>query len=225
MKKTIALITVFSLIFCIFAFAGCSKKDDDDKKSGENNSQSSENNSYVPSDAKNPTAEIKIKDYGTIVVELYADKAPNTVNNFISLASKGFYNGLIFHRVIENFMIQGGDPTGTGFSGPGYAIKGEFSANGFSKNDIKHTRGVISMARSTSPDSAGSQFFICQKAASNLDGQYAAFGMVLSGIEIVDKIVAVETDANDKPLKDVVIESITVDTHGEIFNAPETIAE
>lgn len=144
-----------------------------------------------------------------IEFELYPEIAPNTVNNFISLANKGFYNGLIFHRVISGFMIQGGDPDGRGTGGPGYSIKGEFSSNGF-KNDLKHTAGVLSMARSMAPDSAGSQFFIMHENSPHLDGQYAAFGKVIEGIEVVDKIASVKTDYNDRPYEDQVIEFMTV---------------
>lgn len=153
---------------------------------------------------------MKIKDMGTIKLELYPDKAPQTVANFVSLAKSGYYNGLIFHRVIKGFMIQGGDPTGTGMGGPGYSIKGEFGANGFN-NPISHKRGVISMARTNVPDSAGSQFFICHQDSEFLDNNYAAFGMVSEGIEIVDSIAETPTNDNDKPLKDIIIESITID--------------
>lgn len=156
------------------------------------------------------TASVEVEGFGTIVLELYPDIAPETVRNFCSLARKGFYNGLTFHRIIEGFMIQGGDPEGSGSGGPGYCIKGEFDLNGF-KNGLAHTRGVISMARlSRYMDSAGSQFFIMQKDAPHLDGGYAAFGKVISGIEVVDAIAAVETGVNDRPLEPVVIKSVTV---------------
>ncbi|MBO4362753.1 MAG: peptidylprolyl isomerase [Clostridia bacterium] len=178
-------------------------------------------NGAKPSD--NPVATIVVKDYGTITVELYYDVAPNTVLNFISLANSGFYDGLTFHRVIKNFMIQGGDPNGDGTGGPGYVIKGEFTANGF-ENNLKHTRGVISMARRTKPlDSAGSQFFIMHVDYPSLDGQYASFGMVTEGMDVVDKIAATSTGKNDKPLTDVVIESIRVDTKGFDYPEPEVI--
>ena len=153
---------------------------------------------------------IKVKDYGTIKVELDEKSAPITVENFVKLASKHFYNGLIFHRVIKGFMIQGGCPLGTGTGGPGYSIKGEFASNGVN-NPLKHTRGVISMARAMDPNSAGSQFFIMHKDAPHLDGQYAAFGHVVEGIEVVDKIANSKTNFRDKPLEDVVIESITIE--------------
>ena len=157
----------------------------------------------------NPIVTIQMKDGGVMKAELYPEIAPITVQNFIDLASKGFYNGLIFHRVIPGFMIQGGDPQGTGVGGPGYCIKGEFSANGF-RNDLKHTRGVPSMARAMDPDSAGSQFFIMHEDYPSLDGQYAAFGKLIEGIEVVDKIASVRTDYMDKPLEPQQIEFMTV---------------
>ncbi|MCQ2473076.1 MAG: peptidylprolyl isomerase [Saccharofermentans sp.] len=157
----------------------------------------------------NPIITIQMKDGGVIKAELYPEIAPITVQNFVDLAAKGFYNGLIFHRVISGFMIQGGDPEGTGMGGPGYTIKGEFSANGV-KNDLKHTRGVLSMARAFNPNSAGSQFFIMHETYPSLDGQYAAFGKVIEGIEVVDKIASVKTDYNDRPLETQQIEFMTV---------------
>ena len=157
----------------------------------------------------NPIVTIQMKDGGVMKAELYPDIAPITVKNFVDLAAKGFYNGLIFHRVIPDFMIQGGDPEGTGMGGPGYCIKGEFSANGV-RNDLKHTRGVLSMARANDPDSAGSQFFIMHADYPYLDGQYAAFGKLIEGIEVVDKIVSVRTDYNDRPLVPQQIEFMTV---------------
>ena len=166
--------------------------------------------------AENPVATLTMKDGGVMEIELLPEKAPNTVANFIELANSGYYDGLIFHRVIAGFMIQGGDPTGTGMGGPGYGIKGEFSSNGV-ENDLSHARGVISMARAMDPDSAGSQFFIMHKDGPFLDGQYAAFGQVISGIEVVDAIAATETDANDRPKTEQVIESIRVGTHGESY--------
>jgi peptidyl-prolyl cis-trans isomerase B (cyclophilin B) len=155
-----------------------------------------------------------------IRAELYPEIAPNTVKNFISLANKGFYDGLIFHRVIEGFMIQGGCPQGTGMGGPGYSIKGEFSQNGF-KNDLKHTEGVLSMARSMMPDSAGSQFFIMHKTSPHLDGAYAAFGKVVEGMDVVNKIAETRTDYSDRPLKEQKIKSMTAETFGEEYGEPE----
>ncbi|HEY8803941.1 MAG TPA: peptidylprolyl isomerase [Clostridium sp.] len=163
-----------------------------------------------------------MQDGSTIKIELYPDIAPNTVRNFVSLVHSGYYNGLIFHRVIPGFMIQGGDPDGTGMGGPGYSIRGEFSANNFN-NTLKHERGVISMARSADSDSAGSQFFIMVKANSALNGQYAAFGKVTEGMEMVDKIVSVETDTSDKPKKDQKMKAVTVDTFGVTYGKVEKI--
>ena len=158
----------------------------------------------------NPIVTIEMEDGGVMKAELYPEIAPNTVNNFISLVKKGFYDGVIFHRVIPGFMIQGGDPKGVGIGGPGYCIRGEFTANGF-KNDLKHDRGVLSMARTMAPNSAGSQFFIMHEDAPHLDGQYAAFGHVVEGMDVVDAIADVATDFRDKPLKPVVIKTITVE--------------
>jgi peptidyl-prolyl cis-trans isomerase B (cyclophilin B) len=155
-----------------------------------------------------------------MTAELYPDVAPNTVNNFISLINKGFYDGVIFHRVIPGFMIQGGDPEGTGMGGPGYSIKGEFSQNGF-ENNLAHTRGVLSMARAMNPNSAGSQFFIMHADAPHLDGAYAAFGMITDGLSVVDKIANVKTGFQDRPREAVVIKSMTVDTKGETYPEPE----
>ncbi|MDD6401161.1 MAG: peptidylprolyl isomerase [Lachnospiraceae bacterium] len=168
----------------------------------------------------NPIITIEMESGDIMKLELYPDVAPNTVKNFISLANKGYYNGLIFHRVIEGFMIQGGCPEGTGTGGPGYSIKGEFSQNGF-KNDLKHEAGVISMARSMMPNSAGSQFFIMHKDAPHLDGAYAAFGKITEGMDVVNKIATVPTNFNDKPLEPQQIKSITVDTLGETYDEPE----
>ena len=169
----------------------------------------------------NPVATIEMEDGGIITVELYPDKAPNTVRNFISLANSGFYDGLIFHRVISGFMIQGGDPDGRGTGGPGYSIPGEFSANGCTPNDISHERGGISMARSSAYDSAGSQFFIMHADAAYLDGQYAAFGKVTGGMDVVDAIASVRTNLNDKPYTNQVIKSIRVETFGVDYPAPD----
>ena len=169
---------------------------------------------------QNPIVTFEMSDGQIIKAELYPEKAPNTVNNFISLASGGFYDGLIFHRIISGFMIQGGDLAGVGTGGPGYCIKGEFALNGFKNNDIKHERGVLSMARAMAPDSAGSQFFIMHKNASHLDGQYAAFGKVIEGIEVVDEIASVATDWNDKPKKPQIMKKVSVDTFGIDYAKP-----
>lgn len=169
----------------------------------------------------NPIVTITMADGSIIKAELYPDIAPNTVNNFISLIQKGYYDGLIFHRVIKGFMIQGGCPEGTGTGGPGYSIKGEFSSNGF-QNTLRHTPGVLSMARSMMPDSAGSQFFIMHKTSPHLDGQYAAFGKITEGMDIVDQIATVDTDYYDKPLNEQKIQTITVETFGTEYPEPET---
>lgn len=174
--------------------------------------------------SNNPIATIEMENGDVMKVELYPDIAPNTVKNFISLAKKGFYDGIIFHRVIPGFMIQGGDPQGVGMGGPGYSIKGEFKANGFA-NSLKHERGVISMARSMSPNSAGSQFFIMVANSPHLDGQYAAFGKVTEGIEAADKIVSVKRNHSDKPLEEQKMKKVTVDTMGVEYDEPEKLAE
>lgn len=173
---------------------------------------------------QNPVVTFTMKNGDTFKAELYPEIAPQSVNNFISLIQKGFYNGLIFHRVIRGFMIQGGDPQGTGMGGPGYCIKGEFASNGF-KNDLKHTEGVLSMARSMFPDSAGSQFFIMHKNSPHLDGDYAAFGKVIEGMEVINKIAEVPTNYNDKPLEDQVMETVTVDCFGVEYPEPEKMRE
>ncbi len=169
-----------------------------------------------------PIVTFEMADGKTFKAELYPAVAPNTVNNFLSLVQKGFYDGVIFHRVIAGFMIQGGDPKGVGVGGPGYCIKGEFSANGV-KNDLKHTRGVLSMARTQVPDSAGSQFFVMHADAPYLDGQYAAFGKVIEGMETVDAIASVPTDFRDKPLKEQRMKKVTAETFGVSYPAPEII--
>lgn len=208
MKKrliTSILIAIFVLMTSL-VFVGCNADVDNVDKGEET--------------MKNPVITIEMENGKTIKAELYPEKAPNTVNNFISLASSGFYDGLIFHRVIYGFMIQGGDPAGIGTGGPGYCIKGEFALNGFTQNDLKHERGVLSMARAASMDSAGSQFFIMHKNASHLDGQYAAFGKVTEGIEVVDEIASVSTDWNDKPKIPQTMKKITVETFGVEYAQP-----
>ncbi len=172
----------------------------------------------------NPIVTITMQDGGVITAELYPEIAPNTVNNFISLANHGFYDGLTFHRVIPGFMIQGGDPDGRGTGGPGYSIKGEFSSNGF-KNDLAHERGVLSMARSMHPDSAGSQFFIMHQDAPHLDGEYAAFGKVTDGFDIVDSIAFTKTGWADKPVEPQIMKTVTVDMSGAEYPEPEKIEE
>jgi peptidyl-prolyl cis-trans isomerase B (cyclophilin B) len=170
--------------------------------------------------AQNPIITITMENGEIIKAELYPDVAPNSVNNFISLVKKGFYDGLIFHRVINGFMIQGGCPQGTGTGGPGYTIPGEFSQNGF-KNDLKHTPGVLSMARSMMPNSAGSQFFIMHQTSPHLDGAYAAFGKIIEGMDVVNKIASVETNYSDRPYEEQKMKSVTVDTMGTEYPEPE----
>ncbi|MBO5713787.1 MAG: peptidylprolyl isomerase [Clostridia bacterium] len=167
----------------------------------------------------NPIITIEMNNGKIMKAELYPSIAPNTVNNFISLVKRGFYNGICFHRVIEGFMIQGGDPLGRGTGGPGYSIKGELTSNGF-KNDLKHTRGVLSMARSMMPNSAGSQFFIMHQDSPHLDGQYASFGKIIEGIEVVDEIAETKVDWYDKPVDDQIMKSVTVETFGEEYAEP-----
>ncbi len=170
----------------------------------------------------NPIVTFEMENGGVIKAELYPEFAPNTVNNFISLVSKGFYDGLCFHRVIPGFMIQGGDPKGSGTGGPGYSIKGEFKANGVN-NPLLHDRGVLSMARTMAPNSAGSQFFLMHQNSPHLDGQYAAFGKVIEGIEVVDEVCKVRTDYNDKPRTPQIMKKVTVDTFGVDY--PEPVKE
>lgn len=217
MKKSVSLVLVFILMLSFFC--GCS-----DKKDNTQVKDAPKSEDYVDkmTDKNNPVAIITMQDGGAMVVELYYDKAPNTVKNFISLAKKGFYDGLTFHRVIPGFMIQGGDPKGNGTGNPGYSIFGEFENNNF-HNDIKHVRGTISMARSTPYNSAGSQFFIMVADASYLDGDYAAFGKCIYGMDVADSIVSVKTNSNDKPLEDVIIKSVTISDNGVTYDEPETI--
>jgi peptidyl-prolyl cis-trans isomerase B (cyclophilin B) len=171
---------------------------------------------------QNPIVTFTMENGDVMKAELYPAVAPNTVNNFISLVKKGFYDGLIFHRIIAGFMIQGGDPEGSGMGGPGYSIKGEFNINGF-ENDLKHTKGVLSMARSQHPDSAGSQFFIMHENAPHLDGQYAAFGMLTEGVDVLNAIAEVDTDWSDRPRKPQVMKTVTVETFGVDYPEPETL--
>lgn len=196
------------ILIAIFFISGCGTGGTDGVGQGANNS--------------NPIVTITMENEEEIKIELYPEVAPNTVTNFVSLIEQGFYDGVIFHRVIPGFMIQGGDPEGTGMGGPGYHIPGEFSANGF-ENNLLHERGVISMARTPDPDSAGSQFFIMVEDAPFLDGEYAAFGRVLEGMEVADQIVSVERNAQDRPLEDQQIKTVTVDTRGVDYGEPEKV--
>jgi peptidyl-prolyl cis-trans isomerase B (cyclophilin B) len=173
--------------------------------------------------AQNPIVTITMENGDVMKAELYPEVAPNTVNNFISLIRKGYYDGIIFHRIIKGFMLQGGDPTGTGSGGPGYAIAGEFSHNGF-QNDLKHTPGVLSMARTMIPDSAGSQFFIMHQAAPHLDGDYAAFGQIIEGMDVVNKIAESATDFSDRPIQPQRMQTVTVETFGVDYPKPITIS-
>ena len=172
---------------------------------------------------QNPVVTFTMQNGKTFQAELYPDKAPNTVNNFLSLVGSGFYDGLTFHRIIEGFMIQGGDPAGSGMGGPGYTIAGEFRANGFLENDIRHARGVLSMARSSLPNSAGSQFFIMHEKSPHLDGAYAAFGKITEGMDIVNKIAETATDYSDRPLEEQRMKKVTVELFGETYDEPETV--
>ncbi len=222
MRKIKAKWKLFFLISIAMVFAlivtACGNETENEQ---ENNTGGQAESSTIE---ENPIVTITMENDKEIIAELYPKIAPNTVANFISLIEDGFYNDLIFHRVIPGFMIQGGDPEGIGTGGPGYSIPGEFQSNGFD-NELKHERGVLSMARSSHPDSAGSQFFIMVKQSSHLDGDYAAFGKVIEGIEVVDEIVAAQRDETDKPLEDQSIKTVTVDTKGHSYPAPEKTEE
>lgn len=234
-SNIIKKLSIMAIVTCsIVALVGCGAKQDttktDSKAKTEESKQkedtpelvSSPQTDVVGATEKLPVATITVKDYGTMEVELYPNIAPNTVNNFISLAKKGYYNGLTFHRIIDKFMVQGGDPQGNGSGGPGYSIKGEFSANKI-ENKLLHKIGVLSMARSQDVNSAGSQFFIMTADAPHLDGNYAGFGRVIKGLDVLTKLSKVKTGANDKPTKDVVIETITIDTKGVEYKEPEKV--
>ena len=208
MKRILAVFLALCAVLACVSFAGCSKGNEGGPSQNGNEAQPTAENGGNEADGTTDFVRIDVKDYGSIVVELYPDVAPITVENFKKLVGEGFYNGLIFHRVIPGFMIQGGDPTGTGTGGPGWTIKGEFAHNGV-RNDLKHIRGVLSMARSMAADSAGSQFFIMHKDAPHLDGSYAAFGKVVEGIEAVDRIAGTETDFSDRPLHDMRMVRVT----------------
>jgi len=219
-NKLLNLILI-TILMSSLMLVGCGNTQNSTKKLADAPAAKSEssNKDATKENKDLPVATITVDGYGVIKAELYPEIAPNTVNNFIDLANKGFYNNLKFHRIIKDFMIQGGDPKGDGTGGPGYSIEGEFTSNGFA-NSLKHTRGVLSMARSQNPNSAGSQFFIMTNEATHLDGEYAAFGKVISGLDLLDKIENVKTDSSDKPKEDVVIKSITVDTKGIKYKEP-----
>ncbi|MBQ0140517.1 MAG: peptidylprolyl isomerase [Kurthia sp.] len=213
-KKSLVSVLILAMVVALLAACG-------NEKSSEDEDQSS-NVDYASQVTENPIVTITMENDEKIIVELEPKVAPNTVANFIALVKDGFYDGLIFHRVIPGFMVQGGDPDGTGMGGPDYSIKGEFSSNGF-ENTLAHERGVLSMARSKDPDSAGSQFFIMVEEATHLDGDYAAFGKVIEGMDVVDKVVAVERDGSDKPLEEQKMKTVEVDTKG--FNYPEPVVQ
>ena len=208
MKK---MLKVLLVLMTVVSIAGCSSKTTTEKATKKTKTLSG-----------NYQVEIKVKDYGTIYAEIDADTAPITVTNFVKLSKEKFYDGLTFHRIIDGFMIQGGDPEGSGMGGPGYRIRGEFTKNKF-KNDLKHTEGVLSMARSQSKNSGGSQFFIMTKDSPHLDGSYASFGKVIKGMDIVHNIENTETLPGDRPSEDVIIESIKVDTKGENYPKPNKL--
>lgn len=213
--------TVFALLTVAFVLTGCGAAKESGQSEGNAAKKTEENVDYSSKVKENPIVTITMNNDEKIVIELEPSTAPNTVANFISLVKKGFYDGLIFHRVVPDFMIQGGDPSGNGTGGPGYSIEGEFSLNGF-KNDLKHERGVISMARSQDLNSGGSQFFIMVDEASHLDGEYAAFGKVIEGMETVDAIATAEREG-EKPLKDQQMKKVEVDTKGFDYPAPKVL--
>lgn len=209
-KKSLKALWMSIIVLTICLLSACGNKNEESAK--------------VEKPGKLPVATITVKDFGVIEAELYPHIAPNTVNNFISLSNKGFYDGLKIHRIVKDFVIQGGDPEGTGMGGPGYSIEGEFTSNGF-ENNLKHTAGVLSMARSGDPNSAGSQFFIMTNDSSSLDGDYAGFGKVIKGMDIVKQIEASEIAPDEQPVTPVIIESIKVDTMGKKYPKPKTVNE
>ena len=222
-KRSLSLLLALVLLVSLTALTGC--------KSNDSKTPTQSITAYTLKNEKDPVATITMENGGVITVELYPDVAPNTVANFITLANQGFYDGLIFHRVIKGFMIQGGDPNGNGTGGSGYSIKGEFSANGFD-NNLSHTRGVISMARQGNPyfpaaayNTAGSQFFIMHADSDFLDKDYAAFGEVIEGMDVVDAIATTDTDRNDKPLTEQRMKTVRVETFGVDYGEPEKIVE
>jgi len=226
MKKRITMLLALMLVMTGVLMVGCASSTESTEtavdSTEEVTSEDSNSTGLPDSDADHPVVTMEIANMGTIEIELYPEVAPNSVNNFIALVNDGYYDGLIFHRVINGFMIQGGDPDGTGGGGPGYSIKGEFSKNGF-ENNLKHTPGVLSMARANNPDSAGSQFFLMHKDSPHLDGSYAAFGQVITGMDLVDQIALVETEAGDRPVENVVMEKVTVELNGYEAVAPEKV--
>jgi len=218
MRNKLLKFTMLATLGCILFLVGCTSGTNTDKKVKEWGQE-------VAAPKELPIATIKIKGFGTVKAELYPQYAPNTVNNFISLSNSGFYNGLTFHRIIKDFMIQGGDPGGNGTGGPGYSIRGEFKSNGYKYNTLKHEEGVLSMGRTNDPDTAGSQFFIVTNESKSVqcNDNYAAFGKVIEGLDIVHKISETKTGKNDKPDTDVIIESISVDLKGVEYAAPDKV--
>ena len=225
MKKIKKIVVSALALVMSIAMVGCGSSN---VKTEDNNSGDS-STTQIERPENLPIATIKVKDFGTIEAELYPDKAPNTVNNFIELANSGFYDGLTFHRIVKGFMNQGGDPKGDGTGHPGYSIKGEFSGNGYEANDLKHTTGILSMARAQNPDSAGSQFFIMAGDSPSLDGQYAAFGKVINGLDVVEAINNSEVEKNKStgekstPVTTIIIEEVRVDTQGKDYPEAEKI--
>jgi peptidyl-prolyl cis-trans isomerase B (cyclophilin B) len=221
MKKSYLLITIL-LIFLLAACNNDAQPDEEQNEDANTPDETEEQTDYPNDVEENPIVTIEVEDKEPIVIELYPEIAPNTVANFVSLVEQGFYDGLIFHRVIPGFMIQGGDPDGVGTGGPGYSIAGEFSSNGF-ENTLAHEAGVLSMARSQAPDSAGSQFFLMTEHSPHLDGDYAGFGQVIEGMETVEEIVSTERDGSDKPYEDQVMTKVEIDTKN--YDYPEPIIE
>lgn len=219
-KRNKVFSLVFSLMAVLLVLAGCGTSTEDEQPKEKSVEKSEDKKDYSSDVKENPVVTITMSNDEKVIIELEPATAPNTVANFISLAEDGYYDGLIFHRVIPGFMVQGGDPSGNGSGGPGHAIDGEFTSNGF-ENNLKHDRGVISMARTGDPNSAGSQFFIMVEDSPTLDGEYAAFGKVTEGMETVDAIVAAERDSADKPLEDQQMKKVEVDTKGFDYPAPE----
>ncbi len=219
-KLLYILLTLVVMISIIYIGRGLIMNQENTADQNNNEITDNQENGEEVNMTKNPLVTITMASGEEIKLELYPEQAPNTVKNFIYLINQDFYDGLIFHRVIKGFMIQGGDPDGNGTGGPGYSIKGEFAQNGFD-NDLKHDRGVISMARSMSPDSAGSQFFLMHQDSPHLDGQYAAFGKITEGMDVVDEIANVQTAAQDRPVEDQVMENVTVETFGVEYDEPE----
>ena len=224
MKKLVNVknIGLFIIVLSLSLLVACNSTEPEEEKETKEVKETKEKQTFKGENEESPIVTMTMESGEEVIIELYPQLAPNTVNNFISLIQDNFYDGLIFHRVIPGFMIQGGDPEGTGTGGPGYSIKGEFESNGFS-NELEHKRGVLSMARSQSPDSAGSQFFIIHEDSDHLDGDYAAFGQVIEGMDVVDEIASVPTEGQDKPKEDQTIKSMTVDLESYEFNEPEII--